>query len=112
LIKQVTPVIQFKGPGFKGTGHSRTFPAYWDKHFWPGNSPDLNPIENLWSIMEGKVYCPPLATNKETLVKKIKDAWEYLKLRKHTILPNLLEGDRGWKSRCQKVIENQGGDSS
>ena len=22
---------------------------------WPGNSPDLNPIENLWSTMERKV---------------------------------------------------------
>ncbi len=22
---------------------------------WPGNSPDLSPIENLWSILEGKL---------------------------------------------------------
>jgi transposase len=22
---------------------------------WPGNSPDLNPIENLWLIMKGKL---------------------------------------------------------
>ena len=49
---------------------SLTFPAFWDKDFWPGNSPDLNPIENIWSIMEGKVYCPPLATNKNMLIEK------------------------------------------
>ena len=83
--------------------------------FWPGNSPDLNPIENIWSIMEDKVYCPPLATNKVTLIQKIKDAWAYVNLRRHEILPNLLEGgdrERGWIHRCQKVIENQGGASS
>lgn len=31
---------------------SRVFPSFWDKHFWLGNSPDVNAIENLWSIME------------------------------------------------------------
>ena len=44
--------------------------------------------------------------------KKIEDAWDYVKLRGHTILPNLLEGDRGWKNRCRKVIENQRGEIS
>ena len=80
--------------------------------FLPGNSPDLNPVENVWSIMKEKFYCPPLATNKNMLVIKIEDVWDYVKLRGHTILPNLLEGDRGWKNRCRKVIENHGGEIS
>ena len=31
------------------------FPGFWEKGIWPGNSPDLNPIENLWSIMQQKL---------------------------------------------------------
>ena len=63
-------------------------------------------------MMEDKVYCPPLATNQATLIK---NAWAYVNLRRHEILPNLLEGgdrERGWINRCQKVIENQRGASS
>ena len=30
-----------------------------NKDDWPGNSPDLNPMEKLLSILNGKVYCDP-----------------------------------------------------
>ena len=41
---------------------------------WPGNSPDLNPIENLWSQMKDLVAekQPPSAA---ALVAAIKDVW-------------------------------------
>jgi len=43
---------------------------------WPGNSPDLNPVENLWSLMKHKVSkkiifygCSTEKCNKEVWVK-------------------------------------------
>lgn len=49
---------------------SQLFLSFWAKDFWLGNSPGLNPTENVSSVMEGKVNCPPLATNKGRLVRK------------------------------------------
>ena len=43
---------------------------------WPGNSPDLNPIENLWSIVKNclrKMDCP----NKIKLIQAVIHVWFY-----------------------------------
>ena len=41
---------------------------------WPGNSPDLNPIENLWMLLENKVS-EKQPTNAKSLVTAIKEVW-------------------------------------
>ena len=38
---------------------------------WPGNSPDLNPIENLWTVLNEKVS-EKLPTNTKELEEAIK----------------------------------------
>jgi hypothetical protein len=38
---------------------------------WPGNSPDLNPIENLWSYIENKLKHKDISSGPK-LIKEIK----------------------------------------
>ena len=46
---------------------------------WP-NSPDINPVENLWSIMDEVVYKDPTPKTMKDLNRRLKLAWKKIPL--------------------------------
>ena len=57
---------------------------------WPANSPDLNPIENLWHLV------------KRNAEKRMPENWNFIP---DSMLINLVWSMR---RRCELVIENNG----
>lgn len=68
---------------------------------WPAQSPDLNPIENLWSILD--VRCKARKpTTVQALVEVLRQAWESLEVG---VLENLVAS---MPQRLNAVIEAKG----
>jgi hypothetical protein len=69
---------------------------------WPGNSPDLNPIENLWSYMKNKLKHKDISSGPK-LIKEIKTLWT-------TGIPQDLcqKLSRSMPSRIQAVLAAKG----
>ena len=44
----------------------------------PGNSPDLNVIKNVWSVMQESVFEPPRPRNREQLIARVQEKWNSL----------------------------------
>ncbi|KAI6656223.1 hypothetical protein LOD99_1556 [Oopsacas minuta] len=63
--------------------------SFWEKGIWPGNSPGLNPIENLWAIIQSKINEMEVATNLNMLEKQLKLAFSQISPE---ILDNLVSG--------------------
>ena len=69
---------------------------------WPGNSPDLNPIENLWQVVKSKVAKLHPRTKPELIAAVLK-VWY------HQIPQSLLEKlSLSMPRRIQAVIDNKG----
>ncbi len=68
---------------------------------WPSNSPDLNPIENLWSIVKTRVE-RRMPKNCHELELFMMEEWANIP---QTILMNLVNS---MPKRCQAIIDNNG----
>ncbi len=60
---------------------------------WPPNSPDLNPVENLWGIVKRKMR-DTRPNNADDLKASIKETWSSLHLRSAT----------GWLPSCHAAL--------
>ncbi len=68
---------------------------------WPGNSPDLNPIENAWNVMKNKIQ-EQQPSSIPDLKKKLLDLWVHMDIDYFEKLANSMP------TRLQKVIEAKG----
>ena len=69
---------------------------------WPTQSPELNPIENFWEIVDKKIERANVKTSEE-LFEQIEKAWREIDMR---IVESLIES---MPRRMKAVIESKGG---
>ena len=74
----------------------------WKQVDWPPRSPDLNPIEDLWGILQTKVgKRGPL--NSDELIKFVVEEWNALPM---SMINNLVDS---FDKRCRECKAAEGG---
>lgn len=71
---------------------------------WPGNSPDLNPIENLWELMKRQIFQENI-TNIRSLTERLIAVWH----RSEKIKENCRKCIESMPKRIRAVIDARGG---
>ena len=77
-------------------------PNYISPTDWPPNSPDLNPIENIWGILCAKLEQKKYTSN-QGFKKAIKKVWKELP---QEVIQNCI---RHMDDKLRKVIKAKGG---
>ena len=55
---------------------------FWGPGVWPANSPDLNPIENLWHILPTNIRKRPhVPSSIEELIAALKEEWAKIDIK-------------------------------
>ena len=76
----------------------------WGPGTWPANSPDLNPIENLWHILRSNIRKRKVQPrNKQALIEALQEEWGKIDIEK---VNNLC---LSMPRRLQMVIDKKGG---
>ena len=81
----------------------KNLPNFIEKTCWPPNSPDISPVENLWSIMDEVVYKDPTPKTMKDLKRWLKQAWKKIPLSTLQDLSHFMP------QRLRNVITNKGG---
>jgi hypothetical protein len=73
------------------------------KLIWPANSPNLNPLENLWKIVKDLLGQHPRPKNKQEMAPTIQSTWDTMSLEELQTLIRTMPG------RMQAVLSPRGG---
>ena len=87
------------------TWSQKNLPNFIAKDGWPANSPDINPIENIWSIIDETMYKDSAPKTMEELKRRLRFAW------KNVTLDALKELAHFRPRRLENAIKNKGGHS-